>query len=44
MVPEADLGAQKFFRAVGWRAVEVVPDHFDLGEDGYRFEKPVDQG
>jgi ribosomal-protein-alanine N-acetyltransferase len=37
-VRETNLGAQLFFRSCGFRAVEVLRNHFDNGESAYRFE------
>lgn len=37
-VRETNLPAQLFFRACGFRAVEVLRDHYPEGESAYRFE------
>lgn len=37
VVPETSLGAQLFFRAVGFRALGVIREHFPGDEDGYDF-------
>lgn len=37
-VRETNLRGQQFFRACGFRAVEVLRDHYDGGEAAYRFE------
>lgn len=41
MVPDDNLGAHLFLKAVGFKALEVVPDYFSFKEgcfDGYKFE------
>ena len=37
-VSEASLPGHLFFRAVGFEAVRVLRNHYDTGEDAYRFE------
>jgi ribosomal-protein-alanine N-acetyltransferase len=37
-VAETNVGAQLFFRDMGFRAVEVLRRHFDNDEDAYRME------
>jgi [ribosomal protein S18]-alanine N-acetyltransferase len=41
-VPESNLPAQKFFRALGWPANGVERRHFE-DEDAYRFEKRIER-
>lgn len=36
-VSENNLEAQLFFKASGFRAVKIVRNEFDDGQDGYRF-------
>jgi ribosomal-protein-alanine N-acetyltransferase len=43
-VRETNLPAQLFFRVVGFRAMEVIREHFqDTGEDGYRMLYDLDE-
>jgi len=36
-VQEANLDAQLFFRACGFRCDKIIPDHYDNGATAYRF-------
>lgn len=42
LVPETNLPAQLFFRAVGFPTTKVKRDAFGAGVDGYRFIKELD--
>jgi ribosomal-protein-alanine N-acetyltransferase len=43
-VRETNLAAQLFFRVVGFRAIEVIRDHYqDSGEDAYTMDYHLDE-